>query len=276
MTSHERTLVIIPTYDERETLPMTAARVRVASPNADILVVDDASPDGTGALADELSATDPQVHVLHRAGKEGLGPAYLAGFAWGLARGFDILVEMDADGSHQPEELPRLLRALTDADVVLGSRWVAGGEVLNWPVRRQLLSRAGNLYTRVALGLQVRDATGGYRAYRREVLEQLDLTAIASQGYCFQVDLMWRALREGYQVIEVPITFVERQFGASKMTGAIVRESLVRVTWWAVRARLRQLLDATTGRPSRPRPGSGPHSHAAHRLNLGGGVPSQP
>lgn len=269
MTSDERTLVIIPTYDERENLPTTAARVRSACPDADILVVDDASPDGTGALADELAATDPRVHVLHRAAKEGLGPAYLAGFAWGLDHGFDVLVEMDADGSHQPEELPRLLRALTDADVVLGSRWVAGGEVLNWPLRRQLLSRAGNLYTRLALGLRVRDATGGYRAYRREVLEQLDLTSVASQGYCFQVDLMWRALREGYQVVEAPITFVERQFGASKMTGAIVRESLVRVTWWAVRARLRQIVNATRGRSARPRPGSAPLSHAVARLDPG-------
>lgn len=267
--SYDRTLVIVPTYDERENLPMTLARVRASVPEADVLVVDDASPDGTGELADELAAADSAVHVLHRSAKEGLGPAYLAGFGWGLARDYDVLVEMDADGSHQPEELPRLLRALVDADVVLGSRWVAGGEVLNWPLRRQFLSRAGNLYTRVALGLRVRDATGGYRAYRREVLEQLDLTSVASQGYCFQVDLMWRALRAGYQVIEVPITFVERQFGASKMTGSIVRESLARVSWWALRARSRQAIAAALGRPVKPRPGSGPRSHAVDRLRLG-------
>ena len=265
----DRTLVIIPTYDERENLPLVTARVRAAVPDAHVLVVDDGSTDGNGDVADGLARFDPSVHVLHRTAKEGLGAAYLAGFAWGLARDYDVLVEMDADGSHQPEELPRLLRALADADLVLGSRWVAGGEVLNWPLHRQLLSRAGNAYTRRALGLRVRDATGGYRAYRREVLEQLDLTRVASHGYCFQVDLAWRALRAGYQVIEVPITFVERVHGASKMSGDIVRESLVRVTWWAVTERSRQLVRLVRGERARPRACSAPHSHAAERLRLG-------
>ncbi len=269
MTLPERPLAVIPTYQERESLPRVVARLRAAVPAASVLVVDDASPDGTGQVADELARRDPAVHVLHRTAKEGLGAAYLAGFAWGLARDHDVLVEMDADGSHQPEELPRILRALTDADVVLGSRWVAGGEVLHWPLRRRLLSRAGNAYTRRALGLQIRDATGGYRAYRREVLEQLDLAGVASQGYCFQVDLAWRALRAGYQVVEVPITFVERVFGVSKMNGDVVRESLIKITGWAVDERARQLVRLVHGEPTRPRAGSAPHSHAARRLVLG-------
>ncbi|HEX5511355.1 MAG TPA: polyprenol monophosphomannose synthase, partial [Actinomycetales bacterium] len=209
---------------------------------ADVLVVDDASPDGTGDLADEIAATDPSVHVLHRAGKEGLGAAYVAGFRWGLERGYDVLVEMDADGSHAPEELPDLLDAVTHgADVVLGSRWVTGGAVVNWPRHREVLSRGGNLYTRWVLGIPLHDATGGFRAYRREVLEKIGLDGVASQGYCFQVDLAWRAVQLGYRVVEVPITFVERTQGRSKMTGAIVREALWRVTLWGVRQRLTQL-----------------------------------
>ncbi|MPQ97813.1 glycosyltransferase [Modestobacter sp. I12A-02628] len=259
----DRVLVIVPTYEERVNLPLIVARVRAAVPWAHVLVVDDASPDGTGEVADGLAAADGCVHVLHRAGKEGLGAAYLAGFAWGLGRGFDVLVEMDADGSHAPEQLPRILRALADADVVLGSRWVAGGEVVNWPLHRQVLSRVGNAYTRRALGLRVRDATGGYRAYRREVLATLDLSRVASHGYCFQVDLVWRALRAGYQVIEVPITFVERVHGASKMSGDIVRESLLRITWWAIAERSGQLGRVARGQARRPRAGSAPDSHAA-------------
>ncbi|SDF70960.1 polyprenol monophosphomannose synthase [Klenkia brasiliensis] len=266
---HERVLVLIPTYDERENLPRIVRRVRAAVPAAEVLVVDDASPDGTGDVADGLARFDPQVHVLHRRGKEGLGAAYLAGFAWGLARGYDVLVEMDADGSHQPEQLPRLLHALADADVVLGSRWVAGGEVRNWPLHRQLLSRGGSAYTRWALGLRLRDATGGYRAYRRHVLEDLDLSRVASHGYCFQIDLAWRALRAGCHVVEVPITFVERTSGVSKMSGAIVRESLVRVTRWAVTERGAQLGRVARGEPARVRPGSAPRSRMP-RLELDG------
>lgn len=235
-------LVIIPTYDERACLPSTVGRLRAAVPSADVLVVDDASPDGTGDLADGLAARDPQVNVMHRPGKAGLGAAYVAGFLWGLERGYDVLVEMDADGSHQPEQLPALLAALdAGADVALGSRWVPGGTVRNWPRTRVLLSRGGNLYTRLALGVALHDATGGYRAFRRHVLEAIQLETVASQGYCFQVDLAWRAVQAGFTVAEVPIEFVERELGESKMSGAIVREALWRVTAWGVRRRRRQL-----------------------------------
>jgi dolichol-phosphate mannosyltransferase len=234
-----RVLVVVPTYDERLNLEPVVGRVRSAVPTADVLVVDDASPDGTGEIADRLAAEDGQVHVLHRVGKQGLGSAYLAGFGWGLQRGYDVLVEMDADGSHQPEQLPDLLAALADADLVLGSRWVPGGSVVNWPRSRELLSRGGNTYVRLALGLGLRDATGGYRAFRRETLDKLDLDAVASQGYCFQVDLARRAVSQGLRVVEVPIEFVEREHGVSKMSGAIVREALWRVTVWGLARPLR-------------------------------------
>jgi glycosyltransferase involved in cell wall biosynthesis len=227
-------LVLVPTFNERENVERTVARLRAAVPDAHVLVVDDASPDGTGAEAARLAAADPLVHVLHRPGKAGLGAAYVAGFRWGLARNFAVLVEMDADGSHPPEELPRLLAALRHADLVLGSRWVAGGAVRNWPWARRWLSRGGNAYTRMALGIPLRDATGGFRAFRRTVLERLPLDEIQSQGYCFQVDLAWRTLRAGFRVIEVPITFVERTAGTSKMSRAIVAEALWRVTWWGL------------------------------------------
>jgi dolichol-phosphate mannosyltransferase len=188
-------------------------------------------------MADE----DPRVHVLHRTQKAGLGAAYIAGFDWALAAGYGVLVEMDADGSHAPEQLPRLLAALDRADLVLGSRWVPGGAAVNWPRRRELLSRGGSLYSRMALGIPLRDATGGYRAFRREVLEGIDYAAVASEGYCFQVDLARRAIDGGYRVVEVPITFVERVRGESKMSGAIVREALVKVTQWGVMYRTEQL-----------------------------------
>jgi glycosyltransferase involved in cell wall biosynthesis len=232
-----RVLVVTPTYNERDNLRELLRRVRSAVPAADVLVVDDASPDGTGELADEMSAGDSQIHVLHRAGKEGLGAAYLAGFAWGLEQAYDVLVEMDADCSHAPEELPRLLEALDDADVALGSRWVPGGSVVDWPRRRELLSRAGNAYTRLLLGLPVRDATGGYRAYRRGVLDAIHLDDVASTGYCFQVDLVWRAWRAGFRVTEVPIRFTERVHGTSKMDRSVVTEALWRVTLWGLRSR---------------------------------------
>ncbi|HEV2088274.1 MAG TPA: polyprenol monophosphomannose synthase [Cryptosporangiaceae bacterium] len=233
-----RVVVIVPTYQEADNIRQITARLRSAVPAAHLLVADDNSPDGTGEIADELAASDPAVHVLHRSAKGGLGAAYVAGFAWGCEHGYDVMVEMDADGSHAPEELPRLLNALRDADLVLGSRWVEGGKVVNWPGHRELLSRGGNLYTRLALGAPLRDATGGFRAYRREVLESLDLDQVASQGYCFQVDLAWRAWRAGYRLVEVPITFTERERGESKMSSGIVREALWRVTVWGVRARL--------------------------------------
>ena len=231
-------LVIIPTYNEIENIARITGRVRAAVPEAHILVADDNSPDGTGQAADELAATDPNLQVLHRKGKEGLGAAYLAGFRWGIDNGYDVLVEMDADGSHQPEQLPRLLTALRGADLVLGSRWVPGGEVVNWPKSREFLSRGGSTYSRLMLGVPMRDVTGGYRAFRKETLLGLGMSQVASQGYCFQVDLAWRASRAGFRITEVPITFVEREFGASKMSGNIVGEALKRVTVWGIQSRL--------------------------------------
>lgn len=228
----EGVIVVVPTYEEGLNLEQVLTRLLRAVPGADVLVVDDASPDGTGKLADRLAAADERVHVLHRLGKLGLGSAYLEGFGWGLARGYHVFVEMDADGSHQPEQLPGLLGALEGTDLVIGSRWVEGGSVVNWPRHRQLLSRGGNTYVRLALGLNVRDATSGFRAFRRAALERLDLDGVASQGYCFQVDLARRARRQGFRVVEVPIEFVERELGDSKMDGAIVREALWRVTVW--------------------------------------------
>lgn len=240
-----RVLVIIPTYNEAENIRIIIDRLRRAVPSADVLIADDNSPDGTGAVADELAAADPHVHVLHRPGKQGLGAAYLAGFAWAKERSYDVVVEMDADGSHAPEQLPDLLDALGAADVVMGSRWVRGGKVVNWPGHRLVLSRGGNLYVRLALGMPFKDATGGYRAYRMAALDKMDVDTVASQGYCFQVDLAWRAHRNGFRVVEVPITFAERERGASKMSSSIVREALWRVTVWGTQARLhtaRQLL----------------------------------
>jgi dolichol-phosphate mannosyltransferase len=231
-------LVIIPTYQERENVALIIGRVRAAVPAAHVLIVDDNSPDGTGEVADKMAVEDDHIKVLHRPGKGGLGAAYLAGFQLGLDAGYDVLVEMDADGSHLPEQLPNLLAELQTADVALGSRWVAGGEVSNWPKSRELLSRGGNTYARLALGIPFRDATGGYRAYRAKVLASFDLSTIRSQGYCFQVDLAWRSWRRGYKVVEVPITFVERERGASKMSRGIVVEALLRVTLWGLQTRV--------------------------------------
>ena len=237
----ERALVVIPTYNEAENLELIVDRVRASVPEVHVLVVDDGSPDGTGEIADKISAVDTSVHVMHRTEKAGLGAAYLAGFAWGLDAGYDVLIEMDADGSHLPEQLPRLLDALPGADLVLGARWVPGGRVVNWPKRREWLSRGGNTYARLALGLGLHDATGGYRAFRRTTLEGIDLATVTSQGYCFQVDLARRTVESGFRVVEVPITFVERVHGESKMSGDIVREALVKVTQWGVEYRLGQL-----------------------------------
>jgi dolichol-phosphate mannosyltransferase len=239
--AEQRVLVVIPTFNERENLPEITRRVGAAVPTAHVLVVDDASPDGTGELADELATADNRIHVLHRGAKGGLGAAYIAGFGWGLTNGFDVLVEMDADGSHSPEQLPRLLRAMDAADLVIGSRWIPGGSVQDWPRRRELLSRGANLYTRLALGIDVHDATAGYRAYRRQVLEKIDYTAVSSQGYCFQIDLAWRTIKAGFRVVEEPITFADRARGESKMSGSIVREALWRVSEWGLTHRARQL-----------------------------------
>ncbi|WP_314173490.1 polyprenol monophosphomannose synthase [Streptomyces winkii] len=236
-------LVIIPTYNEADNIESITARLREAVPEVHILIADDNSPDGTGKIADELAAQDEQIHVLHRAGKQGLGAAYLAGFRWGIDQGYGVLVEMDADGSHQPEELPRLLTALKGADLVLGSRWVPGGRVVNWPRSRRLISRGGSVYSRVMLGLPLRDITGGFRAFRSETLKGLGMDAVASQGYCFQVDLANRAVRAGYHVVEVPITFIERVRGNSKMSRDIMVEALWRVTAWGVEGRVKRALD---------------------------------
>ncbi|WP_152189616.1 polyprenol monophosphomannose synthase [Georgenia satyanarayanai] len=239
-----RTLVVIPTYNERESLPGVLERTRRAVPDADILVADDNSPDGTGAVADAAAAHDDHVHVLHRPGKQGLGRAYVAGFQWALERGYDLVVEMDADGSHRPEQLPDLLARVQRSDVpalVIGSRWVPGGAVVNWPRHRELLSRGANTYVRLALGLPVRDATAGFRVFRAEVLAALPLEEIESQGYCFQVDMTWRVHRAGGRVAEVPISFVERAEGVSKMSRAIITEALVRTTVWGLSHRARQL-----------------------------------
>jgi dolichol-phosphate mannosyltransferase len=252
MAGARRVLVIIPTYNERENLPLIVKRLRAAVPAAHVLVVDDASPDGTGDLADQHAANDPSVQVLHRPAKAGLGAAYLDGFRWGIEQGYDVLVEMDADGSHRPEQLDSLLQRIDNgADVVLGSRYVAGGSVHNWPKHREAISRGGNFYVRVALGIPLRDATGGYRAYRGTALEKIGLDHVQSQGYCFQVDMAWRAVQAGLRVDEVPISFVERELGASKMSQAIVLEAFWRVAQWGTRHRW----DRMRHRPDRGMPG---------------------
>jgi len=234
-----RTLIIIPTYNERDNLPLILGRVRKAVPRGDVLVVDDGSPDGTGDLADDLAAAEPDhIHVMHRTTKDGLGAAYLAAFGWGLERGYNVLVEMDADGSHAPEQLYRLLEAIdSGADVAIGSRYVDGGTVRNWPWRRLVLSRTANTYARVLLGVGIQDITAGYRAYRREVLEKIDLATVESVGYCFQVDLTWRAINFGFSVVEVPITFTERELGVSKMSGSNIREAMIKTARWGLLGR---------------------------------------
>ncbi|MBO0864504.1 MAG: polyprenol monophosphomannose synthase [Mycobacterium sp.] len=240
----QRTLVIIPTFNERENLPLILQRLHQARPDIHVLVVDDSSPDGTGELAEELAEAynkaDPErIHVMHRTTKDGLGAAYLAGFAWGLSRRYSTLVEMDADGSHAPEQLHRLLDAVdAGADLAIGSRYVDGGTVRNWPWRRIALSKVANTYSRLLLGIGVHDITAGYRAYRREVLEKIDLDGVDSKGYCFQIDLTWRTVSNGFVVVEVPITFTERELGISKMSGSNIREALVKVAQWGISGRL--------------------------------------
>ncbi|CAN5262174.1 hypothetical protein BH09ACT8_BH09ACT8_56970 [soil metagenome] len=242
-------LVIIPTYNERDNLPIIVARVLTARADVEVLVVDDDSPDGTGELADELSHEHPgRVHVLHRLVKDGLGAAYVAGFTWGLDRQYPVLVEMDADGSHAPEQLHRLLDAVeAGADVAIGSRYVDGGVINNWPWRRLALSTTVNAYSRVALGVGVHDATAGFRAYRRAVVETIDLATVESKGYCFQIDLTWRSLDNGFTVVEVPITFTERELGASKMSASDIAEALLKLARWGIRGRPR----ATAAPPPR-------------------------
>ena len=237
-----RALVVIPTYNERENIAAIVSRVRAAVPAASVLVVDDSSPDGTGVIADELAAADASVRVLHRTEKNGLGAAYLDAFAWALAEGFDPIVQMDADGSHQPEQLIRLLDALADVetpvDLVIGSRWIDGGSIENWPRRRQWLSRGGSAYARWVLRLPTRDATAGYRAFRADALRRIRLDDVHTRGYGFQVDMLWHAREAGLVVVEVPVTFVERARGRSKMSAGIVIEAMMRVTGWGIRSRL--------------------------------------
>ncbi|MDR2896989.1 MAG: polyprenol monophosphomannose synthase [Propionibacteriaceae bacterium] len=239
--SGSRVLVIIPTFNEYENLPLITARTRTAMPSADILVIDDNSPDHTGELADQLAAKDNHLHVMHRTAKNGLGAAYVAGFRWGLKHGYDILVEMDADGSHRPEQLPELIAALDQADMVKGSRWISGGRVVNWPKTRELLSRGGSWWTRLMMGIPVRDITGGFNAFKAATLEAI-VDDLSSVGYNFQVDLTWQVISHGMTVAEVPITFEERQLGESKMSGGIVVEALAKTTGWGLRYRLGQLL----------------------------------
>jgi dolichol-phosphate mannosyltransferase len=241
-------VVIIPTYNERENLDSITARVRTSVPAADLLIVDDNSPDGTGELANKLAAEDKQIHVLHRPGKAGLGAAYIAGFGWALDHGYGAMVEMDADGSHQPEDLPRLLSALENADAVIGSRWVRGGTVRNWPKSREVLSRGANTYARLMLRVPVHDTTAGFRAYRAGTLRAIQLDTVQSQGYCFQIDLTLRALNAGLTVAEVPIMFIDRTRGASKMSRAVVAEAFWRVTQWGLTGWVRRPLSAPKGR----------------------------
>ncbi len=231
----------MPTYNERQNLESIAGRVRAALPAADLLVVDDNSPDGTGDIADKLAETDTHVQVMHRTEKAGLGKAYIAAFGWALERDYDVIVEMDADGSHQPEHLPSLVGAVAHADLAIGSRWVRGGKVVNWPRSREALSRGANIYTRLMLGLGVKDATAGFRAYRAATLEKISLNKVESTGYCFQIDLTVRVARAGLKIVEVPITFVEREHGASKMSSTIMLEAFLRVAQWGTAKRLRQL-----------------------------------
>jgi dolichol-phosphate mannosyltransferase len=235
-------LAIVPTYNERESLPSTVRRILDAAPELSVLVVDDNSPDGTGAIADELATGDPRVSVLHRAGKSGLGSAYVAGFRWALARDYDVVFEVDADGSHQPEELPRLLEALKDgADLVIGTRWMPGGRVENWPVHRRLISHAGTLFARIMLGSRLRDITSGFRGYRADALRAIELSAVHSHGYSFQIEMAWLVEKSGRPVAERPITFIEREAGSSKMSMGIVFEAMTRVFLWGVRHRIASL-----------------------------------
>ena len=247
-----RTLVMVPTYNEKENLPIILGRLFTAIASVDVLVIDDASPDGTGVLADELAASDPRISVLHRTGKQGLGSAYVAGFSWGVENGYDYLVEMDADGSHPPETLPLMIdtmasRRAGSPSLVVGSRWMKGGRVVDWPKSREALSRAANYYARLALGIDVRDSTAGYRVYSADILRLMDLGSVDSKGYCFQIDMTLRVLNAGGDVVEVPIVFRERQIGESKMSGSIIVEAMTKVTLWGFQRRFAQV----TGRGSR-------------------------
>jgi dolichol-phosphate mannosyltransferase len=230
-----RTLVVVPTYNEAENIGALLEAVRTTAPDVDVLVVDDASPDGTGKLAEDAGQRLGRIDVLHRDGKSGLGTAYRAGFAVGIERGYDLLVEMDADFSHDPAALPMLLEASEDADVIIGSRYVPGAAIPNWTLLRLAISKTGNLYASFALGLKVEDSTAGYRVYRRDALEKMDFTTVKADGYGFQIEMTYRARRAGLTIREVPIVFVDRTLGTSKMSSGIVIEALWLVTLWALR-----------------------------------------
>ncbi len=232
-SNRRRAVVCLPTYDERDNLEPITRAILAATPEVDVLVIDDSSPDGTGELADRLAAAEPRVQVLHRAGKEGLGKAYLAGFAWALERGYELVLEMDADFSHNPKYLPRMLELAREADLVLGSRNVEGGGTVNWGIGRKVLSRGGSLYARTILGVPVRDLTGGFKCFRRQVLEAIDLPSVECSGYAFQIELTYRALRKGFRVVETPIVFEDRRVGQSKMSRRIVLEAISKV--WSIR-----------------------------------------
>jgi dolichol-phosphate mannosyltransferase len=238
-----RALVVIPTYNEAESVVEVLDRALAADPRVDVLVVDDGSPDGTAKLVLDRADGEPRAHLMERSGKQGLGAAYRAGFGWGLERGYDALVEMDADLSHPPERLPALLDGLATADLVVGSRYVPGGRTVNWSRLREAISRGGNAYVRLALGVPVHDCTAGYRAYRREVLEALGVDTVRSNGYCFQIEMVHKTWQEGFRVVEVPITFTERASGESKMSRQIVAEALLRVAQWALTGGRRRARD---------------------------------
>jgi dolichol-phosphate mannosyltransferase len=238
----DRALIIIPTYNERENINRIVPAVLGQDPSIDVLVVDDGSPDGTGAMADELAASNPRVHAIHRAGKLGLGTAYVAGFKWALERDYAFIFEMDADFSHAPESIPAFLTAIQNADVVLGSRYQNGQvNVVNWPMSRLFLSYSANIYARMVTGLRIFDTTGGFKCFRRKVLETIDLSDVKSNGYAFQIEMTFRAWRKGFRIVEIPIVFVDRTEGASKMSKRIVREAVWmvwRLRWWGVRGKV--------------------------------------
>jgi dolichol-phosphate mannosyltransferase len=232
----ERGLVVVPTYNERANLQQIAPLILQQDPRIELLVVDDSSPDGTGQIADELAAADPRVHVLHRATKEGLGKAYLAGFRWALDHGYDLIFEMDADFSHDPRFIPDFLRAIENADLVIGSRYKTGVNVINWPISRLLLSLGANQYARVLTGLPLADSTGGFKCFRRQVLEVIDFEQVRSNGYAFQIEMSFRAWKKGFRLVEIPIVFIDRVEGQSKMNKRIVREAIWMVWWLRLQA----------------------------------------
>jgi dolichol-phosphate mannosyltransferase len=238
---YSRVLVVVPTYNELMNLPHVVPAILSQDPRLNILVVDDNSPDGTGALADRLSEIEPRVHVLHRANKEGLGKAYIAGFRWALERDYEVIFEMDADFSHDPDRIGDFLLAIQDADLVLGSRYEKGVNVINWPISRLLLSLGANLYARVITGLPLSDATGGYKAFRRQVLEAIDLDKIRSNGYAFQIEMSFIAWKKGFRLKEIPIVFTDRMEGQSKMNKRIVREAIWMVWWLRLRSIFKKL-----------------------------------